>query len=246
MSRRKRSNLSQNPSYKKEKRPLGLSSLLSIEPLTNNQEKIFDSYDNGKNLVAYGVPGSGKTFITLYKALEDVLDDTTPYKNVTIVRSLVQTRDIGFLPGSDSEKASLFEVPYKNMVKYMFKMPNDEQFEMLYGLLKNQKTIEFMSSSFLRGITIDDSIIIVDEMQNLSFHELSSIITRVGENCKIMFCGDASQSDLIKENEKNGIFDFIKILQIMPSFDFIEFTVEDIVRSSLVKEFIIAKQSLNL
>lgn len=246
MSRRKRSNLSQNPSYKKEKRPLGLSSLLSIEPLTSNQEKIFDSYDNGKNLVAYGVPGSGKTFITLYKALEDVLDDTTPYKNVTIVRSLVQTRDIGFLPGSDSEKASLFEVPYKNMVKYMFKMPNDEQFEMLYGLLKNQKTIEFMSSSFLRGITIDDSIIIVDEMQNLSFHELSSIITRVGENCKIMFCGDASQSDLIKENEKNGIFDFIKILQIMPSFDFIEFTVEDIVRSSLVKEFIIAKQSLNL
>lgn len=246
MSRRKRSNLSQNPSYKKEKRPLGLSSLLNIEPLTSNQEKIFDSYDNGKNLVAYGVPGSGKTFITLYKALEDVLDDTTPYKNVTIVRSLVQTRDIGFLPGSDSEKASLFEVPYKNMVKYMFKMPNDEQFEMLYGLLKNQKTIEFMSSSFLRGITIDDSIIIVDEMQNLSFHELSSIITRVGENCKIMFCGDASQSDLIKENEKNGIFDFIKILQIMPSFDFIEFTVEDIVRSSLVKEFIIAKQSLNL
>ena len=203
MSRRKRNNPSQNPSYKKEKRPLGLSSLLNIEPLTNNQEKIFDSYDNGKNLVAYGVPGTGKTFITLYKALEDVLDDTTPYKNVTIVRSLVQTRDIGFLPGSDSEKASLFEVPYKNMVKYMFKMPNDEQFEMLYGLLKNQKTIEFMSSSFLRGITIDDSIIIVDEMQNLSFHELSSIITRVGENCKIMFCGDASQSDLIKENEKN-------------------------------------------
>ena len=225
MSRRKRNNPSQNPSYKKEKRPLGLSSLLNIEPLTNNQEKIFDSYDNGKNLVAYGVPGTGKTFITLYKALEDVLDDTTPYKNVTIVRSLVQTRDIGFLPGSDVEKASLFEVPYKNMVKYMFKMPNDEQFEMLYGLLKNQKTIEFMSSSFLRGITIDDSIIIVDEMQNLSFHELSSIITRVGENCKIMFCGDASQSDLIKENEKNGIFDFIKILQIMPSSDFIEFSV---------------------
>lgn len=246
MSRRKKSNSPEYQSYKKEKKPLGLSSLLNIEPLTSNQERVFTSYDDNKNLVVYGVPGSGKTFITLYKALEEVLDENTPYKNITIVRSLVQTRDIGFLPGSDCEKSALFEIPYKNMVKYMFKMPNDDQFEMLYGLLKNQKTINFMSSSFLRGITIDDSIIIVDEMQNLSFHELSSIITRVGENSKIMFCGDASQSDLIKENEKNGIFDFIKILQIMPSFDFIEFNVDDIVRSTLVKEFIIAKQSLNL
>ena len=247
MSRRKKSNSSIIPvSYEKKKKPLGLHSLLTIEPLTENQEKLFNSYDDNKNIVAYGVPGSGKTFVVLYKALEEVLDENSPYKNVTIVRSLVQTRDIGFLPGSDSEKSSLFEVPYKNMVKYMFKMPNDDQFEMLYGMLKNQKTINFMSSSFLRGITIDDSIIIVDEMQNLSFHELASIITRVGENCKIMFCGDASQSDLIKENEKNGIFDFLKILQVMPSFNFIEFQVEDIVRSTLVKEFIIAKQSLNL
>jgi len=127
------------------------------------------------------------------------------------------------------------------MVKYMFQMPSDADFEMLYGNLKSQETIKFWSTSFLRGTTLDNSIIIVDEFQNMSYHELDSIITRVGENSKIMFCGDASQSDLQKTNERNGIIDFMSVLRKMPSFDIIEFGVDDIVRSGLVKEYIIAK-----
>ena len=202
---------------------------------------MFDLYAQQKNIVAYGVAGTGKTFITLYNALKDVLDESTPYERVYIVRSLVSTREIGFLPGDHEDKSTLYQIPYKNMVKYMFQMPSDADFEMLYGNLKSQETIKFWSTSFLRGTTLDNAIIIVDEFQNLNFHELDSIITRVGENSKICFCGDASQTDLVKTNDKNGIVDFMGILRKMVSFGIIEFDVNDIVRSGLVKEYIVAK-----
>ena len=185
--------------------------------------------------------GTGKTFITLYNALCDVLDPTTPYDKIYLVRSLVSTREIGFLPGDHEDKSYLFQVPYKNMVKYMFQMPSDADFEMLYGNLKAQETIKFWSTSFIRGTTLDNAIVIVDEFQNLNFHELDSIITRVGANTKIMFCGDATQTDLVKTNERNGIVDFMRILRSMVSFDVIEFGIDDIVRSGLVKEYIVAK-----
>jgi len=230
----------------KRRKPLNADLLLDIEPLTDNQEKLFQSYNQDKNLVAYGAAGTGKTFIVLYNALKDVLNERTPYDKIYIIRSLVQTREIGFLPGNHEDKSALFEIPYKNMVKYMFQLPSEDDFEMLYGNLKSQGTISFWSSSFLRGTTFDNCILIVDEFQNMNGHENDSIITRVGENCKIMFCGDASQSDLVRQNERNGIHDFIKILQIMPSFDFIEFGIEDVCRSGLVKEYLIAKNSLNI
>ena len=225
----------------KRKKPLNGEYLIDIDPLTDNQKKLFDSYAEQKHLVAYGCAGTGKTFITLYNALREVLDEKTPYEKIYLVRSLVATREIGFLPGSYDDKSDIYQIPYKNMVKYMFQMPSDVDFEMLYGNLKSQETIKFWSTSFLRGTTLDNSIIIVDEFQNMSYHELDSIITRVGENSKIMFCGDASQSDLQKTNERNGIIDFMTVLRKMPSFDIIEFGVDDIVRSGLVKEYIIAK-----
>jgi predicted ribonuclease YlaK len=230
----------------KRKKPIGSDLFREIEPLTENQGVLFDSFSEGKNIVAYGAAGTGKTFITLYNALKEVLDLRTPYEKIYIVRSLVATREIGFLPGDHEDKSSLYQIPYKNMVKYMFEMPSDADFDMLYGNLKTQGTISFWSTSFIRGTTLDNCIIIVDEFQNLNFHELDSIITRVGENSKIMFCGDATQSDLIKTNEKNGIIDFMKILRNMPSCDVIEFGVEDIVRSGLCKEYLIAKMELGL
>jgi predicted ribonuclease YlaK len=230
----------------KRKKPINADLMRTIDPLTDNQKELYRCYKNGQNIVAYGCAGTGKTFITLYNALKDVLDERTPYEKIYIVRSLVATREIGFLPGDHEDKSSLYQIPYKNMVKYMFEMPSDADFEMLYGNLKTQGTISFWSTSFIRGTTLDNSIIIVDEFQNLNFHELDSIITRVGENSKIMFCGDATQSDLVKTNEKNGIIDFMKILRIMPSIDIIEFSVEDIVRSGFVKEYIVAKMESNL
>ena len=228
----------------KKKKPVSSEYLINIEPLTDNHKRLFESYQNNKQIVSYGAAGTGKTFITLFNALKDVLDENSVYEKIYIVRSLVATREIGFLPGDYEDKSDIYQVPYKHMVKYMFQMPSDADFEMLYGNLKAQDTIKFWSTSFLRGTTLDNAIVIVDEFQNLNFHELDSIMTRVGENSKICFCGDATQTDLQKTNEKNGIVDFIKILRTMPSFDLIEFGIDDIIRSGIVKEYIIAKMQL--
>jgi len=231
----------------KRKKPINNDLLVDITPLTKNQEKFFDAYKDGKNVFGYGCAGTGKTFIALYLALQDVLSDNTPYKKFYIFRSLVSTREIGFLPGDHEDKSLLYQIPYKNMVKYMFEMPTDADFEMLYGNLKAQETISFWSTSFLRGTTFDDSILLIDECQNLNFHELDSIITRVGDNSKIIFCGDASQTDLTKTNEKNGILDFMRIMEQMnDQFSMIEFGVDDIVRSGLVRDYIITKLALGL
>ena len=228
------------------KKPFNADMMVNIDPLTENQRKVFDSYKEDKNLFVYGAAGTGKTFITMYLALKEVLNPLTPYNRLVIVRSLVATREIGFLPGDHEDKSSLYQIPYKNMVKYMFELPTDSDFEMLWGNLKTQESIKFWSTSFIRGTTLDDCIVIVDECQNLNFHELDSIITRVGENCKIHFCGDAIQSDLVKTYERNGILDFMKIIEAMPEFDSVEFGVDDIVRSGLVKSYIVNKINLGL
>ena len=248
MARNRRRNTGDSPigigttvRNKKKRKAINADSLLDIQPLTKNQTILFDAYDLDKHLFVYGCAGTGKTFCALYLALKDVLDELTPYDRIVIVRSLVATREIGFLPGDHEDKSSLYQIPYKNMVKYMFECNSDAEFEMLYGNLKAQETVKFWSTSFIRGTTLDNSIIIVDECQNLNFHELDSIITRVGDNSKIMFCGDATQSDLTRSNERDGILNFMKIIQRMPEFESIEFGVEDIVRSGLVKSYIVNK-----
>lgn len=228
----------------KRRKPINQDYLLDINPLTDTQQKFFDEYAKGQNIFAYGCAGTGKTFVALYLALKDVLNENTPYEKVYIVRSLVATREIGFLPGTHDDKADIYQIPYKQMVRYMFEMPDDASFEMLYENLKNQETIKFWSTSFLRGTTLDKSIVIVDECQNLNFHELDSIMTRVGDETKIIFCGDARQTDLQKSNEKDGILDFQKILGEMKEVSLIEYGIDDIVRSGLVKSYIIAKLNL--
>lgn len=247
MTRRKtrqQANIPLNKKKTQSQQIIKLEHLVELQPLTDNQEKLFDAYDEGKNLIAYGYPGTGKTLCLLYKALEEVLDIKTPYKKVIVVRSTVATRDVGFLKGDLEQKISEYETPYKYMVKNLFDYESEEQYEMLYGNLKGQKSFYFMSTSFVRGMTFDDCIIIFDEFQNASFHELSSLITRVGENCRIHFSGDLEQSDLTKLNEKEGAGKFMQILDHMNSFEVVRFGIDDIVRSPLVKEFIIAKEKL--
>ena len=230
----------------KRKKPINESYFLEINPITENQKLFFDQWGEDKNLFSYGAAGTGKTFIALYLALKDVLNEESPYEKVYIVRSLVSTREIGFLPGTHEDKSELYQIPYKNMVRNMFHMPDQMSFDMLYDNLKNQETISFWSTSFLRGTTLDDAIVIVDECQNLNFHELDSIITRVGQDSKIVFCGDVNQSDLQRTNERNGILDFQRILENMEEFSEIEFGINDIVRSGLVKSYLISKMSLGL
>ena len=225
----------------KRTKPVNKDLLKPIEPLTPAQESLWEQYATGKNLVAYGCAGTGKTFCLLYQALKEVLTESTPYEKIYIVRSLVPTREIGFLPGTHEDKSYLYQIPYRNMVKHMFSMYTDKEFDTLYDDLQRQETISFWSTSFLRGTTLDNAIIIVDEFENLNFHELDSIMTRVGENSKIFFAGDASQSDLLKVTERTGILDFMQILQGMPEFGKIEFGLEDIVRSGLVRSYLVSK-----
>ena len=226
------------------RKPIGAEHLLDIKPLTPSQEKVFDAWDKKKNLFLFGAAGTGKSFITIYLALKEILDPKSPYEKLYIVRSLVPTREIGFLPGDHEDKANLYQIPYKNMVRYMFEMPDEASFNMLYGNLKAQETISFWSTSFIRGVTMDNCIVIVDEFSNLNFHELDSMITRIGEDSKIMMCGDITQSDLTRENDKSGISDFMRILSEMKEFSCIEFGIPDIVRSGLVKSYLISKYNL--
>ena len=228
----------------KRKKPIDRSYMTDIKPLTDNQTLAFDAYKAGKNVLLHGAAGTGKTFIMIYLALQEVLDEQSPHDKIYIVRSLVPTREIGFLPGDHEDKSYLYQIPYKNMVRYMFGMPDDNSFEMLYDNLRTQDTIDFWTTSFIRGTTLDNAIIIVDEFSNLNFHELDSIITRVGEDSKIMFCGDITQTDLTREAEKSKISDFIQILQEMKDFACIEFGIDDIVRSGLVKQYLITKYNL--
>ena len=215
--------------------------LVDIQPITENQKRLCESYSAGKNIIAYGAAGTGKTFITLYNAIKEVLNAETPYKKVYIVRSLTATRETGIVSSNHEEQSWLYQVPYQSMVKYMFQMSSDQEFNNLYRNLKDQGTINFLITSYIRGTTLDDAIVIVDEFENLNFHELDSLITRVGQNSKIHFCGDATQSDLEQTTERNGIVDFIKVTRGMPSVDIIEFGIDDIVRSGIVKEYLIAK-----
>ena len=229
-----------------KRKPINSGYLTQIKPLTPSQEKVFDAFSKQKNLYLYGAAGTGKTFIGMYLALQEILNEQSSYDKLYIVRSLVPTREIGFLPGDHDDKAELYQIPYQNMVRYMFKMPDDASFDMLYANLKAQETISFWSTSFLRGTTLDNSIVLVDESQNLNFHELDSIITRLGDNTKIIFAGDAAQTDLVKTNERNGILDFMKIIQGMDEFEMVEFGIQDIIRSGLVKSYLINKLNLGL
>ena len=220
--------------------------LSTIKPVTDSQKLVFESWKKGLNQFLFGCAGTGKTFISLYLALQEVLKNETPYDKVIVVRSLIPTREIGFLPGDEEDKAALYQVPYSNMMQFMFEQPNEQAFSMLYDRLKTQGSFYFLSTSFLRGLTFDNSIIIVDECQNLNFHELDTIITRVGQDSKIFFCGDFGQSDLTRMNEKNGLMDFLQILQEMKEFNCTEFDIGDIVRSGFVRSYLIQKTKLGM
>ena len=239
------------PSYKEryimaKQKDITYNQLSTIKPVTDSQKLVFDSYKKGLNQFLYGCAGTGKTFISLYLALQDVLKNETPYDKVIMVRSLIPTREIGFLPGDEEDKSALYQVPYSNMMQFMFEQPNEQAFSMLYDRLKAQGSFYFLSTSFLRGLTFDNSIIIVDECQNLNFHELDTIITRVGQDSKIFFCGDFGQSDLTRLNERNGLMDFLQILQEMQEFNCTEFDIGDIVRSGFVRSYLIQKTKLGM
>jgi len=219
--------------------------LLTINPIGENQQKVFDAWAKEKNVFLTGSAGTGKTFILLHLAFKAVLDKGQPFDKVVLVRSLLPSRDIGFLPGTLEEKSDLYQDPYRILIKYMFEMPSEQGHQILYSKLVEQGSLEFYSTSFLRGQTFDRSIIIVDEASNMIFQELDTIMTRVGQDSRICFAGDMTQSDLRKTNgDRNGYHNFQAILDHMEEFEIFDFGIGDIIRSGLVRSYLIAKTNI--
>lgn len=222
--------MSQKPSK------LRIEHLITLDPLTKSQETVFSSWKEGFNLVLSGSAGTGKTYISTYLSLLDILDKNSPEKKLVIVRSAVPTRDMGFLPGTLEEKEDAYKAPYYSILTQLFEDHD------AWKKIETAKQIEFLTTSFIRGITLTDSIVLIDESQNLTYHELCSVITRLGHNTRIIICGDYYQSDFTRSGDREGLQKFTKILENMKLFDHIEFTWEDIVRSGLVRDFIMTKE----
>jgi len=219
---------------------LRLEHLRVLEPLTKSQARVFEAYKKNYNLILSGSAGSGKTFLAMALGLEDVLDREKPYDKVVVVRSAVPTRDMGFLPGDKDEKEDVYLAPYKAITSELF---DDSD---AWNKLVNQNAVQFLTTSFIRGITISNAVVIVDEMQNLTFHELDSVITRVGQNCRFILSGDFYQSDFSRDGDKNGILQFLEILRNMKFFEEVQFGWEDIVRSDFVREYIMTKEQMGI
>jgi len=214
--------------------------LYEYEPLTDNQKIAFDSWDDGDNLALVGTAGTGKTFLAMYLAMETVTDKQTPQEKITIFRSVVPTREMGFLPGTVEEKKEVFETPYKAIVEEV--LGGDQPYKRMVRC--NQ--LEFLTTSFIRGITIDNSVVIVDEMQNLNFHELDSVMTRIGNNCRVIFAGDYLQSDFKEGGERDGVVKFMRIVDQLKDFTTVQFGWDDIVRSDFLRDYIMTKEMLGM
>jgi len=225
--------------HKKQKQPQHFS-LRHVTPLTSNQQATFESWHQNQNLLLHGVAGTGKTYISLFLALKEILKPDSTFTSIIIVRSTVPSRDMGFLPGKVDEKSKVYEDPYRDICDNLFGRGDG------YDILKTKRLVNFTTTSFLRGTTFRDSIVIVDECQNMKLQELDTVVTRMGDNSRIVFCGDFRQTDLEREKERAGLHSFMRILDHTDLFDRIEFGPEDIVRSGLVKAYILAKLELGI
>lgn len=242
MAKKRKNPLFNPPQYPSRKNSITITvdNLIDFQPQTPNQEIAHKSWIDGDHLVLAGTAGTGKTYLALSLAFRDVLDEDTDYSNVVIVRSIVSTRDPGHLPGTKEEKESAFYGPYKSICEELFEDPA------AFDKLLASKMVAFNSTSFIRGTTWNNAIVVVDEMQNLNYHELDTVITRVGKNCRIIFCGDYRQTDFKYQDEKEGIFKFMHIIEHMNNFSIVTFSWQDIVRSGLVRDYIMTKEMLGV
>lgn len=230
----------QNTEARKEgpKKRYSLHDLRTIRPMNEAQRQFFESYIMGANVIGNGSAGTGKSFCALYLALNDVLDEEKEQEKIIIVRSAVPSREIGHLPGDMKEKMAVYEEPYKDIVGNLLRKAK------AYDDMKDAGKIEFMPTSFVRGLTWDNCVVVVDEAQNMTLQEIHSVITRVGENTKMVICGDIGQNDLVvRKSDVTGFLEVLKIAERMDEFDIVNFTEQDIVRSKFVKSWIIAKQA---
>lgn len=216
--------------------------LKDIIPITDNQVHTFNHYNKGDNLFLHGCAGTGKTFISMYLALREILNYKTKRNKLVIIRTAQSSKDIGFLPGSEKQKLEVYEAAYKSICSELFHRDD------AYDILKTKGIIEFHSTSFLRGTTIENAIILVDEVQNQRYVELRTVLTRTGDHSRVILCGDTKQDDLTSERykESSGLADMMRVFSKMDSMSTVEFSIDDIVRSGFVRDFIVAENQLGL
>lgn len=222
------------------KSALSLGNLNVYEPFTANQKKAFDAWEDGKNLFLTGSAGTGKTFLALYFGLGETLNVENEFEDLTLIRSIVPTREIGYLPGDADVKMQAYARPYMSILTELLGSEN------AWNSLVTQKQLRFDSTSFIRGVTYDDTVVVVDEAQNLNGHELDSVITRIGENCRVIFCGDHAQTDFKNDRERTGFEQFLQIIETMQDFEVIKFDWSDIVRGPMVRDYLMTKEMLNI
>lgn len=209
-------------------------SINSFWPKTDNQGKVFDLYQEDKNLLLYGTAGTGKTFLSLYLSLKEILSGNSCRKKLIIYRTAQPTKQIGFLPGDEKEKAAVYEAPYRGLCEVLFGRAD------AYEVLKQRGVIDFRLTSFVGGTTIDNAIILIDEVQNMSTVEWFHVLSRTGLNSKVMLCGDSKQDVLTNKrfNETSGFQELLKVSEDIPSMESVQFNIDDIVRSGFVRELI--------
>lgn len=225
--------------FNRSQKTFSIHDMKSINPMTRNQQRVFDLWEDDYNITLAGSAGTGKSLCTIYLALQEILGtiDNRKYDKLIIIRSAVASRDLGFLPGSLEEKMEVYEQPYMQIFDFLFKKKNQ------YKFMKEAGLVEFHSTAYLRGTTFDNCIIILDEAASLNYHEISTVITRVGTNAKIITIGDTKQNDLIyKKNDTSGFAKFLEISNRMPSMRNVYFNIQDVCRSGLVKEFLVADE----
>lgn len=214
--------------------------LKKISPLTDAQRDMFEAYREGMNLFLTGCAGTGKTFGALYLAFKDALNQSLPYQKVYIVRSAVPSRDMGFLPGKLKEKLEAYDAPYRTILGKLFDRGD------AWEIATQRSIVEVISTSYMRGITLDNCIVVVDETQNMNYEELATVITRLGDNTRVMFCGDTAQNDLYRNrHDSSGMESFVSVIERMTSLEIIDFAAEDIVRGGICKEFILAELGIS-
>ena len=224
----------------RQNQPVQHFELRNVLPLTANQEATFEAYNAGKNLMLHGYAGTGKSYISLWLALNEILNSNTTREKIQIIRSVVPSRDMGFLPGSMKDKQRVYEKPYQQICDDLFGRGDG------YEILKMKGIVDFESTSFLRGCTLNRAIVIVDEAQNLEPHEINTIMTRIGEHSRVVVCGDFRQTDLIRKHTQTGIYELLATTKRMRSFRHVEFLMNDCVRSGIVREYLMARESLAL
>lgn len=209
-----------------------MKDLRDLRPMTPPQHDMFYHFFQGDHLCVYGSAGTGKSLVALYLGMQEVLNPESPISHIKIVRSAVPSRDQGFLPGKKEEKEMVFEHPYHDIMSFLFGRNSS------YNDLKKAGKVEFITTSYVRGLTWDDCIVILDEGQNLTFEEINSVVTRLGKNSRLVFLGDHPQCDLTKKYEVSGLEKFLRVANSMDEFAMIRFTSNDIVRSHFVKSWI--------